>query len=291
MTATLTRWTLALAVAVIGTACGGSSSKTSTGSCVRAAIPTAGPGDVSNHFPAAVGSTWHYTIDAPPDTVTRSVTGTQLVGTETASVFTSTSSTSTTVEQVVKRPSGVYVLADASVDPLLAPTYPSLVLPFPVAVTPATQQVSCTDLDIGDADGDGKSDRADLTSTLQVLSITDTSTVAAGTFANVAHVQTDVEMTVRATKAGTLTVHGTQDDWYAPGVGLVISRMVLTLVGYTTETQAMSLASYTIPSAAMASPGAPVSRAAARAPALPGGPGHRATLEEAVLEAARRLAR
>jgi hypothetical protein len=293
MTVTMIRWSLALAL-VATTGCGGSSATPAASGCVRAAVLTTGPGDVSSYFPAGVGATWDFTIDGGGGAVTRSVTGTQPAGSETAAVFSSTTSASTSLELVVKRPGGVYVLANASVDPLLAGVYPSLVLPFPVAVMPAIHQASCTNLDVGDADGDGKPDRADLTSTLRVISINETATIAAGNFINVAHVQTDVTMTVRATAAGSLTVQGTEDDWYAPGVGLVVSRMVLTIPGYGSESQAMSLASYTIPSPAMAPTDAPASLVApgARAHrALPGGQGHRASVEEAVLDAVRHLDR
>jgi hypothetical protein len=293
MTATMIRRSLALAL-VAATGCGGNTEKPAASGCVRSAILTTGPGDVSNYFPAGVGATWNFTIDAGGGAVSRSVTGTQPVGSETAAIFSSSTSASTTVELVVKRPGGVYVLADASVDPLLAEIYPSLVLPFPVAVMPPALQASCTNLDVGDADGDGKPDQADMTSTLRVFSISETATIAAGNFIDVAHVQTDVTMTVRATAAGSLTVQGTQDDWYAPGVGLVSSRMVLTIPGYGSDSQAMSLASYAIPTPAMAPAGAPASSVSpvARAHlALPGGQAHRASVEEAVLEAARHLGR
>ena len=293
MTATLIRRFLALALVATATACGSGSPKPPAGGCVRAAIPTTGPGDVSNHFPARVGSTWSYSVDAGAGTVTRTVTGTQPAGAETASVFSSSSPGSTTVELVVKRPSGVYVLADASVDPLLAGTYPSLVLPFPVAVTAATQQATCTNLDVGDADGDGKADRADLTSTLRVFSVNETVVVAAGNFIDVAHVQTDITMTVRATAAGTLTVQGVQDDWYAKGVGQLVSSMMLTIPGYGSDSQTMSLVTYTI-TPAMAPIGAPeplVSPGGPASLAPSGGRARRASLEELVLEAARRLGR
>jgi hypothetical protein len=186
---------------------------------------------------------------------------------------------------VVKRPSGVYVLADASSDPLLAATYPTLILPFPLVVMPATRQATCTNLDIGDADGDARSDQADLTSTLRVVSVTETASVGAGNFIDVAHVQTEVVMNIRATSAGALTFQGAQDDWYAPGVGPVISSMVLTIPGIASDAQAMSLDTCTIPAAAKTS-------SDARASAVrPGGGAHRASLEEAVLEAVRNLGR
>jgi hypothetical protein len=285
MATTPTRWLLALALVATTAACGGSSSKPPASGCTRAAIPATGPGDVSNHFPAGVGSTWSFVVDVSGSPVTRTVTGTQPVGSETAALFSTTTSGSTTVEQVVKRPSGVYVLTDASVDPLLAATYPTLILPFPLVVMPATQQATCTNLDIGDADGDGKADLADLTSTLKVLSITETTSVAAGSFTDVAHVQTEAIMNLRGTAAGALTIQATQDDWYAPGVGLVVSKVVLTIPGFGSDTQTMSLVTYAVSTAAAAS------RDSQASPVLPGGRAHRASVEEAVLEAARRLAR
>jgi hypothetical protein len=285
VTTTLIRMPLALALVATTAACGGSSSKPPASGCTRAAIAPTGPGDASGYFPAGVGSTWNFAVDVTGSAVTRTVTGKQPVGSETASVFSSTEAGSTTVELVVKRPSGVYVLADASSDPLLAAIYPTLVKPFPLVVMPSTQQATCTDLDIGDADGDGKADQADLTSTLRVFSITETTSVAAGNFVDVAHVQSQAVMNVRATTAGPLSIQATQDDWYAPGVGLAASRIVLTIPGFGSDTQSISLVTYNIPTAAAASSGGRAS------PVQPGGGAHRVSVEEAVLEAARNLGR
>jgi hypothetical protein len=109
--------------------------------------------------------------------------------------------------------------------------------------------------------------------------------VAAGNFVDVAHVQSQAVMNVRATTAGPLSIQATQDDWYAPGVGLAASRIVLTIPGFGSDTQSISLVTYNIPTAAAASSGGRAS------PVQPGGGAHRVSVEEAVLEAARNLGR
>jgi hypothetical protein len=238
--------------------CGGSSS--SGGTCQRAAVPATGPGDTLHYFPAEVGRSWTYGVTGmdfgtpvPAGTTTTvNVTGTQVVGGETASLFATLGSSGS--EQVVKRPAGVYVLADPSVQPPLDQLYPSLVLPFPVAPTVRTLQVQCTDIDFGDLDGDGKSDRGDVTAYLSVISVTETATIQAGAFIDVAHVVTDATVTVRGTKVGTVTIVATEDDWYAKDVGRVVSRLQMSSSGMSLVDESQSLISYTLPPAGLVPP-------------------------------------
>jgi hypothetical protein len=179
------------------------------------------------------------------------VTGTQVVGTEIASVFTSTTTSDPTPtnELVVKRPGGVYVLSDPSTEPPFDQLYPSMILPFPLAVVAPTEQVSCHALDVGDLDGDGRADHADLVVSPRVFSMAETADVQAGHFADVAHVQITAHVTVTATIGGTVVVDATQDDWYARDVGRVVSRVILTAPGMS-QSSTSSLLSWTVPMAA-----------------------------------------
>lgn len=257
----------AVLVGAFAVACsggGGGDSPPAPG-CTRAPEPTSGPGDTANYFPSEVGWTWTYRVQSSGQLETMSVTATQLVGTETAAVFT----TGTDVELVVERPWGAYLLAGGPVTPPLDQLYPSLLLPFPVAVTPAAELGRCTALNPGDVDGDRRDDAADEVVTFAVVSVTDTAQVEYGSFTEVAHVQQVAYVTFRTTSSGTLTATLTQDDRFAPGVGRISSSLTLQVGGYL-ESDAMSLVSFTAPPAPAASaPGwSEPAAAAARRPSV-----------------------
>jgi hypothetical protein len=266
---------LAAALAAALTACsgGGHDDSIPAGTCRRAAVPSTGPGDTLSYFPAEVGRTWTYRDESTGGNFFLTVSGTQAVGAETASVFTTTGSGAAPVtELVVKRPAGVYVLSESPpVDPPFDQLYPSLVLPLPVAPMPETEQATCRALDVGDLDGDGKADHADVTVTLRVFSVTETATIAAGSFVDVAHVQTLARIKATATSAGSLDVVATQDDWYAKEVGRVNSLVTITIPAHgVSESATTSLESWTEPplaalvAAPLVAPGAEEARPAAR---------------------------
>ena len=237
---------LSWAAAAVLAACGGSNDPgpDPAGTCQKAPIPTTGPGDTSNYFPATVGLSWTYS-QSSGGTATMTVTGTQTVGGETASVFTSSSSVDPTPVQelLAKRPAGVVVLADAAADPVEQQLYPELILPFPVAVAPQSETIRCTSLPVGDLDGDGKTDHADIVEYLTVLSTTETATVPAGSFVNVADVRRDLQMTVHGSAGSSATLTMLMQDWYAPGVGLVAKLVTVSVPGYS-ESVTSSLTSW-----------------------------------------------
>ncbi len=276
-----------LTVAVLS-ACGGGGDKDEIppGTCRKASIPSTGPGDASSYFPAQVGWSWTYNQNGG-GTVTVTVTGTQVVGSETASVFTATSTSNPTPSQelVAKRPAGVVVLADPAGDPVDQQLSPELILPFPVAVMPRTEEIRCASLDVGDVDHDGKPDYADVVEYLTVFSTTETADVAAGHFTNVANVLREAQMTLRASAAGTLTLNLAMQDWYAPGVGRVVSLRTVSTAGYSNSTT-IALASWTVPAApaqaAVAAPPAPAAEIQP-APAWPEAGGLRRALRAAAL--------
>lgn len=235
---------------------GGGGDQIPAGTCRRAAVASGGPGDTLNYFPAEPGRAWTYRNESSGATVQVTVSGTQVVGGETASVFTTTTSQDPTpgTELVVKRPAGAYVLSDPSAEPPFDQLYPSLVLPFPVAPMPATEQATCRALDVGDLDGDLKADHADITFTLQVFSVTETATVAAGSFVDVANVLSTARMTVNTTASGSLDVVATQQDWYAKDVGRLVSLLKITIPSLAiSESETTSLQSWTLPGAALSS--------------------------------------
>lgn len=276
-----------LTVAVLS-ACPGGSDKDEIppGTCRKAPIPSTGPGDTLSYFPAQVGWSWTYNQNGG-GTVTATVSGTQVVGSETASVFTTTSTSSPTPTQelVAKRPAGVVVLADPAGDPTDQQLSPELILPFPVAVMPRTEEIRCASLDLGDVDYDGKSDYADVVEYLTVFSTTETAEVAAGYFTNVANVLREAQMTVRASAVGTFALNLAMQDWYAPGIGRVVSLRTVSAAGYSDSTT-IALASWTVPAApALAAVAAAAPTAAEIQPALawPGAGGPSRSLRSAAL--------
>jgi hypothetical protein len=236
---------VAVAAALVSCSGGGGDGKGDPApGCTHASVPATGPGDPLNYFPSEVGWTWTYRIQSTGGLTATSVTGTQPYGSELASVFTSGSS----IELIVERPAGAYVLADLTATPPEDQLYPALVLPYPVAGTPATEQVRCTSLAVGDLDSDGKTDFEDVVATLQVFSALETIQVEAGSFTNLAHAQQIAYVTVRTSAHGSIAVTVTQDDWYAPGVGRVFSAIHASGGGITDSDQ-MALSSWTTPPA------------------------------------------
>lgn len=260
---------------------GGGNDSIPAGTCQRAAIPSTGPGDTLNYFPSEVGRTWTYLNESSGASVLVTVSGTQVVGSETASLFTSTTAGSATApELVVKRPAGVYVLSDPSAEPPFDQLYPSLVLPFPVTPMPETEQATCRALDVGDLDEDGKVDHADITLTLRVYSVTETATITAGSFVDVAHVQSIARIKATTTSHGSIDMVATEDDWFAKGVGRVVSKVTITIPAFAiSESATTSLQSWTMPGAALVAASLSAPADPASAPAT--------RLEEAALRLAR----
>jgi hypothetical protein len=159
------------------------------------------------------------------------------------------------------------------------------VLPFPVAPTARTLQVQCTDIDLGDLDGDKINDRGDITAYLTVVSVTEMKNTQAGAFIDVAHVITDATVTVRASAQGTVTIQATEDDWYAKDVGRVVARLQMSSSGISLVDETHSLNSYTVPTAGVAPPRALAQQAARAGLAAPPADG----AERAAMRIARQL--
>jgi hypothetical protein len=211
------------------------------------------------------------------------------VGGETAYVFTTVpsggSDPSTTTDLMAKRPSGVYSLADQSIEPPLDQALPALILPFPVAVMPRTLQFQCTDVDVGDLDNDGRHDHADLTGHYSVLSVTETANLGpGGSYTDVAHSLTEIAVTLRMTSLGSVTTDVYEDDWFARDVGRIVTHATSSGGGLSLLDETDTLLSYSVPGAA----GAPIT---SRAAVVPGAPRPQVAEEDVVVRAAMRLAR
>jgi hypothetical protein len=203
-------------------------------SCRHGSPSATGPGDVSSHFPLSVGARWHFDVTEStaglPGSAARSrwrmeVTGTRAVGGTTASVFAATPVDGPgTAEEAMfaKGPSGVTMLGVEPVEPPLDRIYPYQVIAFPLVAGARFEQYSCSGLDLGvDLDGDTRSERLDVTSTVTVAGEEDV-LVPAGEF-RAMRVDTTTTLTIRATSGQTATESAVESVWYAPGVGRVRS--------------------------------------------------------------------
>lgn len=277
-----TCWTAAAAAcSILIAACGGGGGDPPSG-CSHVAAPATGPGDLSHYFPVDVGRSWTYegrdiTYGSPGTLLGTAIVTVGAPGTvngEPVSIFTS----GTTSAEYAVRPVGVYEVSSVS-DPPLDQALPLLVLPFPVQVSAPVQVVACQHLPMVEQ---GQTLDVDLAVSVDVAAIQPTMTVAAGTFTNVAQVDRVADMTVRAggqSASGTLIVN----TFYAPGVGRILERSLMTIRGSTVENTRVELMSY-----------APLARLSAAAPSLAvaserstpaaGSP------EERLLRVARRLA-
>lgn len=222
-------WGLAALIAGCG---GGGGSSSAVGDTP---IDTAGPGDVGNHFPMAVGDRWVYRKTSSDGTdalkadfiaETRTVQGLSAAVGRRQDI--ATGQIEDGDEYYAKTGHGVYSLSpDTSPASLTYGLSRVEVLRFPLQ--PGTQHVSVdqVDLDFGeDLDGDGRNERLGVRAQTNVEA-TEAVTVSAGTFPNVARVVTVLKETVTLSRNNqTLTGSITFTDWYAPGVGLVRNRQV-----------------------------------------------------------------
>lgn len=241
-------WGLAAVLAGCGGGGGGSEAASDT------PIDNTGPGDVSNHFPMAVGDRWVYRKTGSDGTdmlkadyvaETRTVQG--LSATVSRRQDVASGQIEDGDEYYVKTGHGVYSLSpDTSPASLVYGLSRVEVLRFPLQ--PGTQHVSVdqANLDFGsDLDGDGRNER--LSARVQTtVEATEAVTVSAGTFTNAARVVTVVKETVTLSRnSQTLSGTITFTDWYAPGVGLVKNRQV-GVYPYETVTDELELVAYSV---------------------------------------------
>lgn len=194
-------------------------------------ISTDGSGDVNNIFPFTVGNTWGYHVityetgqQAVDYTEAIKVSGTKLVGTNTAFVLTSLNVDNpgeSGEEYFLKNNAAIYYLGDNS------PTTSFPITPYPVIKFPVLQdgsfvQVNKAGIDYGkDLDGDGHNDSLAIYSKVTVAGY-ESVTVDAGTFENCARLVTSITETLTASRdQRQAVVNATISEWYAPGLGLV----------------------------------------------------------------------
>ena len=206
-------------------------------------LGAAGPGDVQNHLPLAVGNSWQFrgTVvegqTTTPTETTITVPGVRAVGGVSALVVRESvvagAQTTAFEDAMVKDANGVAVLASAD-DVLNSALVPYWELRFPLVAGAEFVQIDRTDLDFGqDLDADGRNERVSLYATVRVVG-TESVTVPAGTFAGSVHVQRRLELTLRLSADGSaFDATETGNAWYAPGVGWVRRTSVAAGMGET----------------------------------------------------------
>jgi hypothetical protein len=223
----------------------------------EAAMPgqtSKGAGDIGNYMPMAEGRTWEIKrttteTGAPTKNTTETVriTGTRLINGTQATVFQTTvlGESGSKEDYRVKTSEGVfYYGSNVSTDRVAAQVSPYLEYRFPLTPDSSFEQISRRGIDYGrDLDMDSINESLAIRSVVSVLGF-ESVTVAAGTFHACARVRTDLTETVTYSRSGrTLTVIGTVDEWFAPGMGLVKAHVEYSSPGWT-EVQDSGLAFY-----------------------------------------------
>ena len=209
----------------------------------------------ADYFPLAVGSRWsyssegsstHYRVTASDVANGRSVVTLAALDAEARSTL------------VYERAGNEIIAVPQPDDGALSMAIgPLTMLRLPLVAGDSYTAVDRTRAALIDLDGDNRADDVGVKVDVRVVGLQALSTPA-GAFEQVAQVRTSFTLTVRATSTGrTVTTTSTQDDYYAPDIGLVRSveqasatagtpEVVRTLVAYAvgqrrSETQAPSI--------------------------------------------------
>jgi hypothetical protein len=250
---------LVTVILVLVSACGGggggSGAGTSGGANGNSLPPTAGPGDTSNYFPTASGSSWNYSATvtnplsgAPPnflDSVT--VTTTKAVDGVNASVFleANPSGSGTPVEGYYYKNAGgiAYLGTNDPTDTVTPAITPYEVALFPV--TPGTiASFSKTGVNFGkDLDKDGINETVDLTVTTAITGV-DPLSIGIGSFASaIKSTETLSGNVILSSNKQQIPFNSSITRWSVPGAG-ILKTTQSTTVQSTTTTETMVARGY-----------------------------------------------
>lgn len=226
------RQALVVGLIALLSACGGGGGGAPDGGSSPPTQAGAQPG--ADYFPLSVGDRWFYTEGQGIATTVR-VTGTQSVGGVSALVVRTQDSSGTSDDYYVRDAAGVRVLPGAGADAITAALGSVQILKLPLVSGDRWTLIDQT-LTTVDLDGDGRPETITLRAQATVVGY-ETLSVEGTSYSAVAHVQTVLNQSVRIASSGqTLTGTTTSDDWYAPNVGLVRSRLSSSGSGQTAST-------------------------------------------------------
>jgi len=260
-------WVPVVAAALLAACGGGGSSDTSTtppppttGNTVP---PSSGPGDVESFFPNSVGNTWFYdSVTTPPVGTPSSsmdkiaVTGEKAILGQMASIFQDTSIVDPTAPAAptesyyFKNAGGVAYMGSNDPADTISPSFaPYIEALYPLAPPATVANFGKSGLNIGDVDGDGVSDSADMTLTAKEVDFEALNTAVG-----------NLPRTLRTTETldGTITLSSNQTKvpftsltttWTAPGIGVVKRTLSVTVQGKT-QLESVDLRGYVVDGAA-----------------------------------------
>ena len=205
--------------------------------------PFNGPGDVQKYFPATAGDQWFYnattddaTAPAPTSFVTVGVTGLASVLNVNATAFVVLdSSTGTSIDNYYDvSPGGISTVGNTDPTDTITPIIvPFADLLFPVQ-TGTVSALTGSNLPVG-KDPAGNPLTLNVTQTIQNVDIEAVS-VPAGNFPNAMKQVTTVNATVYDAATGkSVAASGTDTDWLAPGVGVVMETSTVSGAGTTID--------------------------------------------------------
>ena len=215
------RQALGVSVLALLAACGGGGGGAADAVVPPVTLPSAGP----DFSPLAVGDAWVYLRN---DGVVerRSVTGTKVVDGQSALVVSDTDFASGSTESSTfrKTASAITEVPDGS-DALLGAVGAIDSLRLPLRVGDSYTQVDKSISGTLDIDRDGRPDTVTVRATVTVLA-SESITVAAGSFADCLKVRTQLTLSGVGSSSGQATsVVSVADEWYAPEIGVVRSRL------------------------------------------------------------------
>lgn len=201
------------------------------------------PAAGADYFPLHAGDRWIY-AGANGQKSTVNALGVQSVDGVSAMQVRTLDGSGTTDELYVRAPDGVTIVPPANGDSLTRALGPVQMLRFPLVAGSRWVVVDKT-LAVDDADGDGLTDSLSVHGESSVLGFESIDTPA-GRFAQSAHLHTVLTQTLRLSRSGrsaTLTI--TSDDWYAPDVGPVRTRLTVS-DGSNSETATLDVTGWAV---------------------------------------------
>lgn len=197
---------------------------------------SAGPRSGADYFPLNLGDRWFY-AESNGSASSARVVGSQAVSGGTAMVVKTTDADGSGTDLYLKSSQGVTLLPAADADPVSAALGPLQVLRLPLATGDRWVLAEKSLVGVTDLDGDGQRETLAVRAEATVIGFESVSTPT-GDYTQVAHVQTVVTQQAKLSSNGqTVTVTSTSDDWYAPDVGPVMSRLVTTSGGQSTTAE------------------------------------------------------